>query len=295
MTVETRNQSLTALGRAVLGSVAYSDVFDFPVTAAEVCRSLPIAASVAEVEAMLASLPGITRIGQHHMLAGCEALSATRARRAAASRRLMRQAEAYGRVIARLPFVRMVAVTGSLAVDNAEDGDDIDYLIVTAPGRVWLARALAIAVVRVAALRRLTLCPNYVLSESALALPDRDPYTARELQQMRPLAGHDVYGRMLAANAWCLALLPNWQPEIAQEEGGPGPAKLAAEVALRGWVGDALERWLLRRKGRELRGRVADPGETAFDADVCKGHFEGHRARLQAALAQRLAELGLAS
>lgn len=294
MTVETRSQSLTALGRAVLESVAYSDVFDFPVTVAEVHRSLPIAASVAEVEAKLASLPEIARIGQHHVLAGSEALIATRARRAQASRRLMRQAQAYGGVIARLPFVRMVAVTGSLAVDNAEDGDDIDYLIVTAPGRVWLARALTIAVVRVAALRKLTLCPNYVLSESALALPERDAYTARELLQMRPLAGHDVYSRMLAANAWYHELLPNWRPETPEPAARAGSAKRAAERALGGRLGDALERWLLRRKGRELRGRVADPGETAFDADVCKGHFEGHRARLQAALARRLAELGLA-
>ena len=71
---------------------------------------------------------------------------------------------------------------------------------------------MTMVVVRLAALRGVTLCPNYLLAESALALPDRDVYTARELLQMRAdRAAQDVYERMLAANAWWRDLLPNWR------------------------------------------------------------------------------------
>ncbi len=62
----------------------------------------------------------------------------------------------------------MIAVTGALAMKNSGAGDDIDVLIVTAPDRVWLTRAFAIALVYAGKLCGDTLCPNYVISERAL-------------------------------------------------------------------------------------------------------------------------------
>ena len=64
------------------------------------------------------------------------------------------QAVRYGLTIARLPFVRMVAVPGALTMDNVEPGDDVDYLIVTAPDRLWLCRAVVIELVVKPAARR---------------------------------------------------------------------------------------------------------------------------------------------
>ncbi len=56
-----------------------------------------------------------------------------------------------GRLVATLPFVRMVGIGGSLAVDNVTSPrDDIDLMIVARQGRVWTARALSIAVVHLA-------------------------------------------------------------------------------------------------------------------------------------------------
>ena len=293
MTVEMRVP--TALERMVLETLAYSDVFDYPLTAEEVHRALPHPATLQDVTASLEGLgEHVTAAGPYFALAGRAELVATRERRGAASRALVRRADAYGRVIAALPFVRMVGLTGSLAVDNAEAGDDVDYLVVTAPGRVWLARAMTMLVVRFAALRGLMLCPNYILAESALVLPQRDLYTARELLQTRPIAGEAVFDRMLRENAWCRGLLPNW--EVLSSRASPRPAgfiKRIGEKLLGGRLGNAIERRLLRRKAREFAAQAAGNSETEFDERVCKGHFDGHRARLESELARRLAGLGL--
>ena len=206
------SSSLSTIEAAVLECIVYADHFDFPLTLAEVSRWLPSAASRDEVEAALsdvrlASL--LSTVPPYVTLRSRETTVQIRERRRVNSGALRTTAEHYGARIGRLPFVRMVAITDSLALDNAEDRDDLDYLIVTAPGRVWVTRAMIMVIGRFASARGVTLCPNFLLAETALALSERDYYTARELLQMQPIYGHEVYNRMLAANAWWRDYLPN--------------------------------------------------------------------------------------
>src|SRR2546428_13435487 len=165
--------------QAAIRTVAYADVFDYPLQFLEVHRYLQGPAATREAtEAALArcSAPGgalCSRDG-FYTLHGREGLIALRDRRAAVANGLWPAGLSYGRLIAALPFVRMVAVTGSLAWHNVDDKGDIDYLIVTEPGRLWVCRWLIAALARVALLDGVCLCVNYVISTRALALADRN-------------------------------------------------------------------------------------------------------------------------
>jgi len=150
----------TAVGRLVAGSVA----------------------AVIEDSARLRARLSLTR--GFVTISGREAIAAVRETRGHSSAKLWPLARRWAAIIDSLPFVRMVAVTGALAVDNAPAGDDIDYLIVTAPGRVWLARALAVGVVRVASVLGVGLCPNYVLAHSALSQQKRNLFIAHDLARL---------------------------------------------------------------------------------------------------------------
>jgi hypothetical protein len=285
---------LTDLEMAVLECILYSDLFDFPLTPDEVWRWLPTEATKDEVDRVLAG-EGLARylisVPPYVALRGREHLIPLRERRSHSSAVLKRTAERYARWIARLPFVRMVALSGSLAVDNSDDGDDLDYLIVVAPGRVWLTRTLTMAVVRIAGVRGATVCPNYLLSEANLALTSQDLYTAHELLQMRPLTGHAVYGRMLTANPWWRDYLPNAAPPVAPaREASLSPVRRAIEALLLTRPFDLLEAWIMRRKGAELR-RQAQSDEAVFDETMCKGHFEGWRERSRRSLKERVTAL----
>src|SRR5207244_2712587 len=79
--------------------------------------------------------------GGYYYLASRAALVAIRRERAAVSKRLWRRARRYARLVAGVPFVRLVAVTGALAMDNVGQRVDVDLLVATEPGRVWIARA----------------------------------------------------------------------------------------------------------------------------------------------------------
>jgi hypothetical protein len=291
-----------ALERAIVQAVAYADVFDYPLTAAELHRYLVgVAASEPTLQAVLTRgnlVPSLlAHADGYYTLAGREAAIETRRTRAAVSATYWRRAVCYGNLLGALPFVRMVAVTGALAVDNIADGD-IDYLIVTEPDRLWLCRAIVVGLVRVAALRGVTLCPNYFLSERALVLAEHNLFTAHEVTQMVPVSGLDTYHRLRELNRWTHAFLPNAHG-VPKSLGSPSAflgglsttPRSIAEAALRTRFGRGIEAWEMSRKVRKLGARGNGHVEAAFGPDWCKGHFGDHGQLTLARYQQRLAAL----
>lgn len=275
---------LSTLEQAVVRTIAYADLFDYPLQASEVYRYLEgTRTTLEEVTAALQSSALRddlieSQVGLYSLAGRAEKVGILRRDRAMISQRLWPLAYSYGRKIAGLPFIRMVAVTGALAMDN-EDGQDIDYLIVTAPGRLWLCRALVILLVRHAAQSGVTLCPNYILTERALVFSERNLYTAHELTQMVPLAGLEMYARIRNLNYWTASFLPNavglphHQYKIL-DSWPRGKLKAITEAVLRIPPVDRLESWEMRRKLLKFGSHLSP--EAGFCSDWCKGHFGGY-------------------
>ncbi|MFO7538611.1 MAG: hypothetical protein R6X32_11205 [Chloroflexota bacterium] len=288
--------SLSPLETAVWRTIVYSDVFDYPLTLAEIHRYLEgVAATPAAVENALNNgrlLPNhLVYQPPFYMLSGREEIAQIRQRRATISQALWPAAVQYGRLIASLPFVRMVAVTGSLAVNNIDEGADadIDYLVVTQSGRVWLSRAFIIGIVRLAARRGYALCPNYILAEAALAFPDQNLYTARELLQTVPLYGLTLYQKMRQVNTWTRRFMPNAvnAPLFRPNLSAPYPfIQKMIELPWRTPAGRWLDNWEMRRKIRKFSSSHGSH-EADFHKDWCKGHFDAHKQRVLSAFYDR--------
>ncbi|MCA9921585.1 MAG: hypothetical protein KC419_20045 [Anaerolineales bacterium] len=291
--------TLNPLEKGIVHAVAYGDVFDYPLTTGQIYRYLE---GVFTTQAMVAVTVTNGRLQPHFLqqtdgyihLPGRAAIVRTRQRREQIAQKLWPEAVRYGRLIACLPFVRMVALTGSLTMNNADDNADIDYLIVTENGRLWLSRAFIIAVVRLAARRGITICPNYILTERALEFPDKNLYTAHEVAQMVPLSGIDTYEQMRHQNKWVNHFLPNAatspQPELMT---GNGRSRIQAvlELPFRTSLGNRLESWEMTRKINKFQQQQQDnTGETDFCADWCKGHFDGHQHHTLTALEARIGQ-----
>jgi hypothetical protein len=280
------------LDLAIVSALAYADVFDYPLTVAQIHRYLVrTPATVAQVEAALVNDPWLASRVEWHgdlvCLRGRSVNIALRHERASYAGGLWRSGCVFAWLGAHLPYVRMVAVIGSLTMDNVRSPrDDIDLFIVTAPGRVWLGRALVIALVRLAALLRIDLCPNYVLSTRRLAMSSDDLFTARELTQMIPLFGRGTFDDLHAANRWLERYLPNAAPRDEQLRDlgwlGRGFQRLA-EWPLNGALGARLERALQHRKLAELAAQASVIGsrEVLLEAEICKGHMDSHGSRIR--------------
>ena len=296
---DDRTLALNGHGRsiqhAIIEAVAYADIFDYPLTGVEIHRYL--VAFAASRDAVFSALQTGGLIPDHleerdgyYTLPGRAEIVAVRQRREALSERLWPRAIRYGRVLASLPFVRMVAVTGELAVNNVEPDSDLDYLLITEQGRLWLCRAFAIGLVRSVARRGDVLCPNYLLSERALVLQERNLYTAHELVQMVPISGTDTYRQMRRLNRWSDDYLPNavGPPRYVRTTPLGRPARALAESALRTAAGGWLESWEHGRKVRRLSAGKEANREVGFSPDWCKGHFDAHGQRTLTAFQDRM-------
>lgn len=287
------------LGQAVLETVAYSDVFEYPLRLEEIHRYLPLRTSLDELTAALErGMAALGHQGGYYFLNGRDSLISVRSAREATSRPAWKRAILFGRLLGSLPFIRMVALTGSLALLNAEESGDLDYMLVARPGRVWTARGFAVLLGRLTARFGSVLCPNLIVSENALAWGQRDLYSARELCQMVPITGASIYQGLRCINNWTEQLLPN--------AGGPPPLagfiperhrflQTAEELPLSGSIGDRIESWEMGRKISRLSRQAGVGVETRFDAEVCQGNFQHHGTQTRQALRERLAQLGIDS
>lgn len=270
------------LEKAILRTLIYADLFQFPLTESELHWYLihhePVSLEV--VLHTLAHSAGLNTV--LHRAEGYIALEehasiiAQRQQREQYAQANWSKAERYGRWLAHIPFVRMVALTGALAVRNpSSHNDDYDYFLVTLPGRVWMARLFAVVLVRIVRLWGDEICPNYVLAADKLEQKRCDLFIAHEIVQMHLIFGEALYSDMIAANRWTSVYLPN-----AQLQGGeaavPHRLKRLAEKLLQTRLGNWIETWEYQRKTRQFAPRTArkPDGEALIDESHVKGHFD---------------------
>jgi hypothetical protein len=273
--------------RSVFHTLAYADIFDYPLTTAEVYRYLTsVQASRGEVVALLQDKSFFAQVDEFFTLRGREHIVETRKRRAEIAARLWPKAVRYGEMIAGLPYVRMVAVTGSLAMNNTDEGKDVDYMIVTAPNRLWTCRAFILLLARVAKL-------DYLVTTNALELRERSLYVAHELAQMILIYGMKTYREIRRLNLWIHDYLPNALMESDVPQDGlreernsfiQKPLEIISGLPFVNW----LEEWEMNRKIARLTREQSSSFESYFSADVCKGHVDRHGENVVTALAVRL-------
>jgi hypothetical protein len=281
------------LETAIMRTVLYGDVFNYPMTVEEIHHFL-IHETITPLDDIRHTLENSAYLRERLVVMQGYVACADRAdliplrlERATVAQTLWTPALDWGYCLACLPFVRLVGLTGALSMHNpSTPQDDLDYILVTREGRVWLARVFAILLVYTGRLRGVTVCPNYVLAENVLEQAKRDLYIAHEITQMIPIYGHNLYHRLRSVNAWTVHHLPNAAaPFHHADERAPGmiggTAKRALEFILGGKFGDYLEAWERRRKLRQFAAELeASTAAAQLDDTQVKGHFNDHGQRV---------------
>lgn len=215
------------LSKLLYATVAYADIFGYPLTMEEAVRWL-IGVKVKHLP--LNASRWVKQKEQYFMLSGREHLVSLKRRRAQASRQKWIIARKTGFLLRLVPTIKLVGITGALAMNNVTPNDDIDLFIVTKRNMLWTTRLLATMLLDVLGRRRRPnqtqvrnkICLNMFMSEEGLCVArgEQDLFSAHEVLQMVPLWERDsVYRQFLKKNAWVKVFLPNaWEMAVRRPQ-----------------------------------------------------------------------------
>ena len=215
-------------------SVIYHDIFGFPLKSSELTKW-----KVGKQFTISNSQFSIDHKDVFQFLKGRENTIKQRLQNEKTSIRKIIIAKKAATILSHVPTIKMIAVTGSLAMMNSSEDGDIDLLIITRRGLMWLSRLLVLMILFLldVPVRRSDdsnqkdkLCLNMWLDESDLVWrkPDRNLYTAHEIAQIIPLFNKaKTYEKFIFSNKWILDYWPNaveignWKLEIGNSTSTP--------------------------------------------------------------------------
>lgn len=266
------------MDKAILRTLIYADIFDYPMLPGEIHKWLiEKEASIEQVEKALKKLKKAERSSSSSrkivekngmfFLWKRQQLVQKRLAKEIVSQNFYQKALWVSRVLKVVPWIRLIGISGSLAMRNADQDSDIDLFIITRPKRVWLSRLASSLLLDLWGVRRHRedndqnsagkICLNLFISENDLEQKQQDLYIAHEVLQMKVLwERKNCYRRFLEANNWAKQFLPNWigisGVERKVEEGMEINKDTVASAMVDGV--EKLVEWLQRRYMGRLSG-----------------------------------------
>lgn len=142
-------------------------------------------------------------------------------KRLTSSKKLMEELDFISNYLGKIPFIKFVGISGSLASYNFdEETDDIDLFIICDEGRLWITRLLTVTIFKL--LNSYVndpnpvfkICPNFYISTKSMSWkPEkRSIYVAHEIAMLQPLVNKEnYYFKFLSSNKWVKEFLPNFE------------------------------------------------------------------------------------
>ena len=208
------------MNKSEVASIFYHNIFDYPLTLSELEKW-----KVGKrVKLLRKKMPLVESKNGFYFLKQSASIIVRRKKRERASEKKLLIAKKAARVLSRIPSLKMIGVTGSLAMKNAGEDSDIDIIVITQKGTLWITRALSWLVLKIMGLevrkpndkrQKDKLCLNIWLDENDLAWEKRNIYTAHEICQIRPLLNRQgAYENFIEKNKWVFDFWPNAKASV---------------------------------------------------------------------------------
>ena len=266
----------------IVKTLAYFDIFNYPLTNEEVRRFLHQKYSQPAVDNELCELlkdEFIFNLNNFYSLQNRPELAEIRLAGNSRARKLLNIAKRASKILSWFPFVESVAVSGSLSKNFADEKADIDFFIITSPNRLWIARTCMHIFKKFTFLagKQNWFCMNYFIDEIRMEIIEKNIFTAMEIVTLIPMQGTNCFKNFIKANSWTRDYLHE-QPVIngRSEKIRRNFFRKTFEFIFSSGLGNAVEKLLMditgnRWKRKTRRGKVNNHGVTM--AMITDPHF----------------------
>lgn len=219
--------------KLVLSTVFYYNELDYPMTAFEVWKHLTVferrqedrLLDIKDIFLILESEKIKKLIEESegfYFAKGRSKLVKCRLKRNKASSLKIKKLKKIAYLLRYIPFIRMIAVTGKLAMKSAGRDSDWDLFIVLKKGKIWTGRTLVTIFLHLIRKRRHgnkiknRICLNYFISDECLKINNKERpfeinlFSANEYSFMLPVFGFKKYHKFQIQNSWIKDFKPNY-------------------------------------------------------------------------------------
>ncbi|WP_299438739.1 nucleotidyltransferase domain-containing protein [uncultured Aquimarina sp.] len=232
-----------------LKPLLYFSIFKYPLSAEEIYMFSP-AANKSEINDELEYLKkkGVVSIDNSYYFLDGDIQSVTRRIEGnKMAKAVMDKAIKKGVFISKFPYIKGVGISGALSKNYHDKDGDVDFFVITKPGRLWIARTLLMLYKKIFLFNsRKFFCINYFISESSLEISEKNIFTATELLTLIPVSGN--FAEFYNKNQWVSEFLPNLEigkPSIISKNKKSFLSRFI-EFILNSKIGNLLELLFLR-------------------------------------------------
>ncbi len=263
----------------ILQTLAYFDIFHYPLTNEEIRQFLAMEASqqlIDEQLALLAAEKLVYRIGEFYALQDNLFMTYRRRNGNAKAITEIQKAVKAARILSQFPFVEGLALSGSLSKNFADKDTDIDFFIIAKTNRLWIARTLMHIFYKLAVVagKRRWFCMNYYVDKAGMEIEEKNIFTAMEIITLVPMQGLGTIHEFSIKNKWTKNFFPAYKdssPTAAEIK--KGGMRSFIEILFAGKIGDAADNWLMRLTAKRWKRKERTLNVNA--KGVCMGMLAG--------------------
>lgn len=229
---------MTNIRNAILATLAYYDVFDFPLTSLEIYKYLINPGRIENktqgvgdirLTDVLNELDNLQKTGRIIERNGYFFLSEDRVvnydkriDREKLSVQKWQKLMRVARWFPLVPYVRGIFVSGSLAINNSHSESDFDILVIAKTGRLYTCRIFLSFLTALFRVRRTKddvtapdkFCFNHYLTDANLFIPSESLYNAQTYVNLKPILARDgVWVKFFLDNLWLNKYVYHSQPQ----------------------------------------------------------------------------------